>query len=57
MFETPGVIVMTIAATQMHRSLVNFASGSPDVYDTLHLLSIYPLSAADVVLGSMSIPN
>ena len=30
MFETPGVIIMTIAATRMHRSLVNFAS--LDVY-------------------------
>jgi hypothetical protein len=39
MFETPGVIIMTIAATQMHRSLVNFACGSSDVYDTLYLLS------------------
>ncbi|KAI0279382.1 hypothetical protein BGY98DRAFT_1096205 [Russula aff. rugulosa BPL654] len=26
MFEAPGVIIMTIAATRMHRSLVNFAS-------------------------------
>jgi len=30
MFEAPGVIIMTIAATRMHRSLVSFA---PDVYD------------------------
>jgi hypothetical protein len=57
MFETPAVIIMTIAATRMHRSLVNFASVSSDVYDALHFLSFYPLRAADVVLGHMIIPN
>ncbi|KAN0103988.1 hypothetical protein V8E52_011418 [Russula decolorans] len=36
LFEIPGVIIMTIAATRMHRSLVNFASsdvvhGSPKI--------------------------
>ncbi|KAI0281960.1 hypothetical protein BGY98DRAFT_1094571 [Russula aff. rugulosa BPL654] len=31
MFEAPGVIIMTIAATRMHRSLVDFASS--DVID------------------------
>ncbi|KAI0281958.1 hypothetical protein BGY98DRAFT_931789 [Russula aff. rugulosa BPL654] len=39
MFEAPGVIIMTIAATRMHRSLVNFASS--DVYDS-SLLSFFP---------------
>ncbi len=28
---------MTVAATRMHRSLVDYASGFPDVYDTLEL--------------------
>jgi hypothetical protein len=30
---------MTIAATRMHRSLVDFASRPPDTYEILHLLS------------------
>jgi hypothetical protein len=38
MFETPGLIIMTIAATRMHRSLIDFASGSSDMYDSLHFL-------------------
>ncbi|KAN0116417.1 hypothetical protein V8E52_006036 [Russula decolorans] len=31
LFEVPGQITIVIAATRMHRSLVNFASGSSDV--------------------------
>jgi len=31
LFEVPSLIVMTIAATRMHRSLVDFASGSTEV--------------------------
>ena len=42
MLLTPGLIVMTVAATRMHRSLVDYASGFPDVYDNLNLP--YPLS-------------
>jgi hypothetical protein len=29
----PGLITMIIASTRMHRFLIDFASGSPDVYD------------------------
>jgi hypothetical protein len=35
---SPILITMTIAATRMHRYLVDFASGFPDVYDTPNLL-------------------
>jgi len=38
--------MLIIAATRMHRSLVDFASGSSDVYDA-HFLSLFPFSAAD----------
>jgi len=37
----PSLIVMIIAATRMHRSLVDFASGSTEMYDTLHFLSFF----------------
>jgi len=37
LFETPGVIIMTIAATRMHRSLVNYAS--LDVVHECHQVS------------------
>jgi hypothetical protein len=58
MFETPTLITMTIAATRMHRSLVDFASKTSDVYDSpLHLSFFFLLSVADVVLGYMRIPN
>jgi hypothetical protein len=40
---------MTIAATRMHRSLVDFASGSTEVYDILHFLFFSMLSVAYVV--------
>jgi len=39
--ENPSLIVMIIAATRMHRSLVDFASGSTEMYDTLHFLSFF----------------
>jgi hypothetical protein len=49
---------MTIAATRMHRSLVDFASGSTEVYDILHFLSFFfMLSVAYVVLGHMRIAH
>jgi hypothetical protein len=41
LFEVPSLVVMTIAATRMHRSLVDFASGSTEVYDILHFLSYF----------------
>ena len=41
MFETPTLITMTIAATRMHRSLIDFASKTSEVYDSpLH--SFFP---------------
>ncbi len=39
--ENPSLIVMIIAATRMHRSLVDFASGSTEMYDALHFLSFF----------------
>jgi hypothetical protein len=41
MLLTPGLIAvaMTIAATRMHRSLVNLAYGLHDWYGTLNFLS------------------
>jgi hypothetical protein len=45
MVMTPGMITMTIATTRMHRSLVDYASGFPDVYDTLNLLYLLFYSA------------
>jgi hypothetical protein len=44
MFEIPSVIILIITSTRMHRSLVDFASGSSDVYeyDTLHFNASLP---------------
>ena len=42
----PSLIVMTIAATRMHRSLIDFACGFAEVYDILYFLSFFMLSAA-----------
>jgi hypothetical protein len=42
MLLTPGLITTTITATRTHRSLVDYASGFPDVYDTFNLLYLYP---------------
>ena len=42
MLVTPLLITMTITATRLHRSLVDYASGFPDVYDTLSLLAFNP---------------
>ena len=33
MFQPPSWITMSIAATRMHRSLVDYTSGSADMYD------------------------
>ena len=58
MFETPTLITITIAATRMHRSLIDFASKTSEVYDSpLHFSFLFLLSVADVVLGYMRIPN
>ena len=35
LFVSPTHIIVTIAATRVHRALVDFTSGSSDVYDTL----------------------
>jgi hypothetical protein len=45
------LIILIIAATRMHRSLVNFASGSTE-YDSLFTSFLFfsLLSATDVVL-------
>jgi len=34
MFQAPALITMAIAGTRMHRSLVDFSSGSSEVYET-----------------------
>jgi len=39
MLQAPAVITMTIAATRMHRSLVDFTPGSSDVCVILHISS------------------
>ena len=44
MVTAPGMITMTIAATRMHRSLVDYASGFPDVYEMLNLLYLLSYS-------------
>jgi hypothetical protein len=58
MFETPTLITMTIAATRMHRSLIDFASKTSEVYDSpLRFSFLFLLSVADVVLGYMRFLN
>lgn len=59
------MIIMVIATTRMHRSLVKYAgtpSSSTTVYDTLLGESSLPfpfflLSEADFILGRMSVPE
>jgi hypothetical protein len=48
MLMTPSLIVMTITATRTHRSLVDYASGFPDVYDTLNLLHFLSYSTRTI---------
>lgn len=43
-----GCITMTIAATRMHRSLVDYASGSPDMYDTFNFRFFSCFSAREM---------
>jgi hypothetical protein len=57
LFQGSSQIIMIIATTRMHRSLVNFAAGSSHVYDTFQFLSLIPLSAAGLVLGYMGAPK
>jgi len=54
----PGELILTIAATRMHRALVDFASASSDMYDTLHFLSFkfVPLSAPVTILEHTRVP-
>jgi hypothetical protein len=47
------MITMKIAATRMHRSLVDYASGSPDAYDTLQLPFLFILLSASNVQFSV----
>jgi hypothetical protein len=42
---SPGMIMMIIATTRMHRALIDYASGSPDVYDALNFFSFLSCSA------------
>lgn len=50
MLLIPAVIVMTVTATRMHRSLVDYASGFPDVYDKSQPpLSFIPLNVGHIV--------
>jgi len=42
MFQIPALIIMSIAATRMHRSLVDYVSGPTRVYDD----SSFPLFSA-----------
>jgi hypothetical protein len=52
MILSPGLITMTIAVTRMHRSLVDYASGFPDVYDASNLLLPFILlSTGNTVSG------
>jgi hypothetical protein len=44
MFQPPSWITMVIAATRMHRSLVDFTTGPSNVYDTLFNLILFPLT-------------
>ena len=44
MFQTPALIVMTIAATRMHRSLTDFTYSG--YYASRLLSTVLPLSAA-----------
>ena len=54
MFQTPALIVMTVAATRMHLSLTDFANTG---YDASHFLrSALMLTAADIAVVMRSIP-
>jgi hypothetical protein len=44
MFQLPAVIIMSIAATRMHRSLTDFVSGTTDMYDIPTFLSSHALT-------------
>ena len=47
MFQGPAVVTMTIAATRMYRSLVDFTSGPLDVCVILQLLFLSPVSVTN----------
>ena len=50
MLLTPGTITMIIAATRMHRYLVDFAFGSPNGYNTLNFLSHFILLSLGIII-------
>jgi hypothetical protein len=47
MFQTPALIVMSIAATRMYRSLAGFTSFS-EYYSSRPLRSVLMLTTADI---------
>ena len=47
---------MAIAATRMHRSLVDFASRSTDMYDIFHSFILRRIQV-DVILAYMMLPK
>ena len=55
MFQTPALIVMTVAATRMHLSLIDFANTG--YYASHFLHSALMLTAADVAVLMLSIPT
>ena len=55
MFETPCLITMIIAATRMHRYLIDFASKPPDSYVVSSLFS--PRSMGPMSFQEISEPS
>jgi hypothetical protein len=52
MFQTPALVVMTIGATRMHRSLVDFANS--EYYASYFLFFSFILTAADITVARVS---
>jgi hypothetical protein len=50
LFQMPSVIMMVISATRIHRSLVDFASGSTDVYDLI-TPCLFSHTAVDIAIA------
>ena len=48
MFQLPALVTMSIAATRMYRSLVDYASNFTDLYSDLFILFLLALTAAVV---------
>jgi hypothetical protein len=53
MFQIPALIVLTISATRMHRSLTNFSHSG--YYTYCFLRSVLMLSTTDVSVSSVPI--